>query len=48
MPTWQIHNKWAKEASISQETSNFVNLLIALPQKHQEKSKGILREFQRI
>ena len=36
MPIWQIHNKWAKKAGISEEVSNFVNLLIDFPQKHQE------------
>lgn len=36
MPKWEIHDKWAANIGITQEISDFVNLLSDFPEKSQE------------
>lgn len=39
IPSWNIHNKWAKKMRISQDVSNYVSTLVDFPQKCQEFSE---------
>jgi len=36
MPSWELHDRWAKRVGLSAETSEFVNTMIDFPQKCSE------------